>query len=89
MDRSEGMGELMQLPNQYSIYSYLYLSVYCGGILGHIQYAPTRIHDHFSQKDETPTKTARFTFYFSIIDHTYRRDMHTIYAGQPFTSFNL
>ena len=89
MDRSKGMSAPMQLSNQDSIYPRVCLSTCYGCIVGHIQYAPIRIHDHFSQKDEIPTKAARFAFCFSIFDHAYRRDMRTVYACYTFTSFNL
>ena len=89
MDRSEGMDEPMQPSNQDSIYSHVCLSTCYGCIMERMQYSPTQMHDHYSQKDGIPTKAARFTFCFSIFDHTYGRDMYAIYVCRPFTSFNL
>ena len=80
MDKSQGMGELMQLSNQDSIYSYLYSSVCYGYIVGYMLLCPYSAHNRPSKIKTIHTKAARFIFYFSIIDHVYRRDMHTVYA---------
>ena len=48
MDRSQGIGELMQLLNQNSIYSYLRLSTCHEYIMERMKYSSTRVHDHFS-----------------------------------------
>ena len=89
MDRSKGMGEPMQPSNQDSIYSYLCLSACYGCMMGRMLLCPYPAHNRPSKIKTIPTQAARFTFCFSIFDHTYRRDMYTIYVCRPFTSFNL
>ena len=80
MDRSKGIGGLMQPSNQDSIYSYLYLSACYRCIVGHMLLRPNPVHDRSSKIKMIPTQAARFTFYFSIFDYAYRRGMHTVYA---------
>ena len=41
MDRSKGIGALMQQYNQDSIYSHVYFSACCGCIVDYMFYAPT------------------------------------------------
>ena len=89
MNESEGIGEPTQLPNQDSIYSYPCLSACYGCIMGYMLLCPYPAHDRPSKMKMIPTQAVRFIFCFSIFDHAFRRGIPTIYAYQPFTSFNL
>ena len=80
MDRSKGIGGLIELPNQDSIYLHVCLSACYGCIVGYMLLYPYPTYDIPSEMKTTPTRAARFIFSFSIFDHAYRRDIHTIYA---------